>query len=240
MTGTILALAFLSAINPKLLGVDLLLIDNARPRRMFACFLLGGMGVALTIGLLDVFVLKSDTISTQGSASAGLDLVIGVPLVAVGTLLATGRLHGRRKAPAPAEAVTVTAGGGAGAGTGEAPPPKKEGWAQRVLREPRPGVAVVVGALCGTPGALYITALHDLVTGKSSTASQAVAVVVFVVIEFSLVILPWAFLELRPEGTKAQIKRSQDWLTSHARQLMAGVAIFIGLYMAISGLVRLL
>jgi hypothetical protein len=117
---------------------------------------------------------------------------------------------------------------------------KKEGWAQRVLREPRPGLAVAVGALCGTPGALYISALHDLVTGNSSTATQAIAVVVFVVIEFSLVIIPFAFLELRPEGTKVQLKRAQDWLTAHARELMAGVAIFAGLYMAISGLVRLL
>lgn len=227
MTGTFFALAFLSAVNPKLLGVDLLLIDNERPRRMFACFLLGGMGIALTIGLLDVFVLKSDTLSTQGSASAGLDLAVGVPLVVIGVLLATDRMHGRKNEPVPA-------------GPGVEQPAKKEGWAQRVLREPRPGLAVAVGALCGTPGALYITALHDLVTGNSSTATQAVTVVVFVVIEFSLVIIPFAFLEFRPEGTKVQLRRAQDWLTTHARQLMAGVAIFAGLYMAISGLVRLL
>ncbi len=42
MTGMFFALAFLSAVNPKLLGVDLLLIDNERPPRMFACFLLSG------------------------------------------------------------------------------------------------------------------------------------------------------------------------------------------------------
>src|ERR1039457_3454327 len=141
MTGTFFALAFLSAVNPKLLGVDLLLIDNERPRRMFACFLLGGMGLALTIGLLDVFVIQSDTLSTQGSASAGLDLVVGVPLVIIGVLLVTGRLRRRRKkAPAPA-----APGGGRR--------PKREGGARGVLRGPRPGLAVVVGALCGTPGA---------------------------------------------------------------------------------------
>ena len=225
MTWTIFALACLSAINPKLLGVDLLLIDNERPRRMFLCFLLGGMGLALTIGLLDVFVLQSDTLSTQGSASAGVDLLVGVPLVAAGVLLATGRLHGQRKAPAPA---------------GAGPQSKKEGWAERVLREPRPWLAVLVGALCGLPGALYISALHDLITGTASTASQALAVAVFILIEFSLVIIPYAFLEFRPEATKVTIKRTQDWLTAHARQLMAGVAVFAGLYMAISGLVRLL
>ena len=224
MSAEFFGLALLAALNPKLLGVDLLLIENARPRPMFVCFLLGGMGMSLTVGLLDVFVLQADAISTQGSVSAGLDLVLGVPLVAVGALVATGHLHGRRQAPAPA-------GGGQ--------PPKKEGWAQRVLSEPRFGLAVLIGAVAGTPGALYITALHQLVTGKSSTAVQAVAVVVFVLIEFSLVIIPFLFLVVRPEATKTQVKRVQDWLMSHARELMAGVALFAGGYMVISGLVRL-
>ena len=81
--------------------------------------------------------------------------------------------------------------------------------------------------MAGTPGALYITALHDLVTGNSSTATQAVAVTVFVFIEFSLVIIPFALLVFRPEGTKARLQHAQDWLMSHARQLMAAVAIFV-------------
>ena len=145
--------------------------------------------------------------------------------MAIGVLVATGRLHGRHRAAAPA---------------GDAQPPKKDGWAQRVLGEPRFGLAVLIGAVAGTPGAAYITALNQLITGKSSTAAQAIAVVVFVVIEFSLVIIPFAFLVARPEATKAQLKRAQAWLMSHARQLMAAVALFAGGYMVISGLVRLL
>jgi hypothetical protein len=224
MNAAFFGLAVLAALNPKLLGVDLLLIENARPRPMFLCFLLGGLGMSLTIGLLEVFVLQADAISTQGSASAGLDLALGVPLVIAGVLVATGRLHGRRRPPAPAR--------------GEQP--KKEGWAQRVLGEPRFGLAVLIGAVAGTPGASYITALHQLVAGKSSTAAQAVAVVAFVLIEFSLVIIPFVFLVARPEATKAQLKRAQDWLMSHAQQLIAAVALFAGGYMVISGLVRLL
>ena len=71
------------------------------------------------------------------------------------------------------------------------------------------------------------------------TAAQAVAVVIFVLIEFSLVIIPFVFLQVRPESTKAGLQRAQDWLMSHARQLMAAVAMFVGAYMMISGLVRL-
>jgi Sap-like sulfolipid-1-addressing protein len=227
MNAEFFALAFVAALNPKLLAVDLLLIENRRPRAMFLCVLFGGLTVALTIGLLDVLVFQADAINSQKTVSASVDLALGLVLLAVGGLVTTGRLHARRKTPVPA-------------GSGQSEKPEtKDGWAKRVLAEPRLGLAMLVGALVGLPGAAYLSALHDLVTGKSSTATQVVAVVIFVLIEFSLIIIPFAFLELRPEATKAALKNAQDWLLGHARQLMAYTALILGAYLAISGLVRL-
>jgi Sap, sulfolipid-1-addressing protein len=223
------ALALTAAFNPKLLAVDLLLIENRRPRAMFLCVLLGGLTVGLTIGLLDVLTIHADAINAQKAASAGVDLALGLLLLAVGALVATGRLHGRRKAPAPADG-------------GQLEPPrkvKKDGWAQRVLAEPRLGLAMLVGALIGLPGAAYLTALHNLVTGHYPPTTQIVAVVVFVLIEFLLIIIPFAFLELRPEATKAALKHAQDWLLGHARQLMAYIALILGAYLTVSALIRL-
>ena len=230
MNAQFFALAFIAALNPKFLAVDLLLIENRRPRAMFLCVLLGGMTVALTIGLLDVLVFHADAISSQKTVSAGVDLAIGLLLLAVGALVATGRLHGRRKAPVPAAD-----------GEPEKPEKKerKDGWAERVLAEPRLGLAMLVGALCGIPGASYLTGLHILVTSKSSTANQVLGVILFVLIEFLLIIIPFAFLELRPEATKAALKNAQDWLAGHARQLMAYTALILGAYLAISGLIGL-
>ena len=227
MNAEFFALAFASALNPKLLALDLLLIENKRPRAMFLCLLLGGLTVALTIGLLDVLVFHADAIKAQASVSAGVDLALGLLLLAVGGLLATGRLHGRRKAAVPAGDRQPDK------------PEKKDGWAQRMLAEPRLGLAMLVGALVGIPGASYLAALHNLVTGQSSTATQVAAVVIFVLIDFLLIIIPFAFLELRPEATKALLKRSQDWLLTHALQLMAAIALLLGAYLAISALVRL-
>jgi hypothetical protein len=224
------ALAFSAALNPKLLALDLLLIENRRPRAMFVCVLLGGMTVALTIGLLDVLTIHADALKAQGKVSAGVDLALGLLLLAVGALLATGRLHGRQRTPVPA---------------GTMPPEqpakkdKKDSWAARVLAEPRLGLAMLVGAIIGLPGASYLTALHHLITGKYSTVTQVIAVIVFVIIEFLLIIIPFAFLELRPEATKALLKRTQDWLLGHALQLMAGIALILGAYLTVSGLVRL-
>jgi uncharacterized membrane protein YedE/YeeE len=229
MNAEFFLLAFTAALNPKLLAIDLLLIENRRPRAMFLCVLIGGLTVGITIGLLDVLVFHLDAINSQKTVSAGVDLALGLLLLAVGGLVATGRLHGRRKATVPAD------GGDPDRPESE----KKDGWAARVLAEPRLGLAMLVGALCGIPGAAYLSGLHILITSKSSTANQVVGVILFVLIEFLLVIIPFVFLELRPEATKAALKNSQHWLLAHARQLMAYTALILGAYLAISGLVRL-
>jgi Sap, sulfolipid-1-addressing protein len=228
MNAEFFALAFFAALNPKLLAVDLLLIENRRPRAMFLCVLLGGLTVGLAIGLLDVLVFRVDAISSQKTVSAGVDLGLGLFLLAVGALVATGRLHGRRKAPVPAR---------------DGPPEKpekekKDGWA-RLLAEPRLGLAMLIGAVCGIPGASYLTGLHILITSRSSTANQVIGVVLFVLIEFLLIIIPFAFLQLWPEATKARLKTAQDWLMGHVRQLVAYTALILGAYLAISALVRL-
>jgi Sap, sulfolipid-1-addressing protein len=211
-------------VNPKLLGVDLILMGNRRPRLMFVCFLLGGMGLALTIGLLDVFVVHADAIQSQGSASAALDLCLGVPLLVIGVLLVTGHLPGRRQRPAEASHG----------------PPRKDGWVQRVLLEPRYGLAVLIGAAAGTPGAAYLAALHQLVNGGASTAVQALSVAGFVVVEFALVIIPFLFLTVRPEATEMATRRFKEWIVGHARQLLTAIALLVGGYMVLSGALRLL
>jgi Sap, sulfolipid-1-addressing protein len=227
MNAEFFALAFFAALNPKLLAIDLLLIENRRPRAMFLCILLGGLTVGLTIGLLDVLVFHIDAVNSQKTVSAGVDLALGLFLLAVGALVATGRLHGRRKAPVPA-----------GDGHPEQPE-KKDGWAQRALAEPRLGLAMLIGAVCGIPGASYLTGLHILITSKSSTANQVVGVVLFVLIEFLLIIIPFVSLQLWPEATKARLKTAQGWLVGHARQLMAYTALILGAYLAVSALIRL-
>ncbi len=229
MNAEFFGLAFLAALNPKLLALDLLVIENRRPRAMFLWLLAGGLTVGVAIGLLDVLVIRADAIKHQASVSAGVDLGLGLLLLAAGGLAASGRVHRRSRSPDPA-----------GNGSGSQPPDKKEGVAQRLLAEPRLALAALVGAVIGIPGAAYLTALHQLVSGKSSTTTQVVAVFVFVLIAFLLIIIPFALLELRPDATKRQLSHAQAWLLGHARQLICAVALLLGAYLTISGLVRLI
>lgn len=221
-------LAIGSALNPKLLAIDLVLARNRRARAMFLCVLGGAFVVALAIGLIDVLVIKAQAIDAQRRASAGLDLALGVLLLTTGSLIFARRLPRRRQ-------LAPSAGGDSRGIRAD-----KNGWARRVLREPRPGIAVVIGAIIGLPGALYLTALHKLVAGHWSTTTQVIAVVVFVVIELSLIVFPFLFLEFRPANTTAMLERSQGWLLTHARQAIAWIAVLLGGYLVISALIRLL
>ena len=230
MTAEFFALAFSAALNPKLLALDLLLIENRRPRAMFVSILAGGMGLAVAIGLVDVLVVQASAVNHQKSVSAGVDLAIGVILLALGLLIIAGILPPHRKAHASAR----------GSGAPAPKPEKGDNWAQRNLREPRLRLAFGVGLLVGLPGASYLIALHNLIAGKYSTAVQVVAVIVFVIIEFLLIIVPWLLLELWPAGTAAFLRRAQTWLAGHAKQLVAWICVLLGLYLVISALVRLL
>lgn len=225
MTASFIGLACLSALNPKLLVIDLLLMGNRRPVAMFVCFMLGGIGLALTLGLVDVYVLQADTIKTQASPSAGLDLALGIPLLVIGALLASGRVHRRQRRPHAPPA--------------DKPPSKIQAWAQRILHEPRFLLAVVIGAVVGTPGAEYLVALHEVKNGQAPTAVRGVDVLTFVLIEFALVIVPFVFLVARPESVKAAVERFKAWLLKHALQVMGAVAVVAGGYMVISGALRL-
>jgi hypothetical protein len=236
MNAEFFGLAFLAGLNPKLLALDLLLIENRRPRAMFLWLLVGGLTVGVTIGLLDVLVFHLDAINNQRSVGAGVDLALGLLLLAAGALVGTGRLHGRRKAPVPVGDRPPEKRGGREGREGNE---RKDSLAQRLLAEPRLGLAVLVGAVIGIPGVSYLTALHHLVAGNYSTATQVIAVFVFVFIAFLLIIIPFAFLELRPETTKARLKRGQAWLLSHAKQLVVAIALLLGTYLTISALVRL-
>ncbi|MGC2404464.1 MAG: GAP family protein [Acidobacteriaceae bacterium] len=156
---------------------------------------------------------------------AAIDLALGIPLLVVGALLATNHLHihRRRRHLPPKKRLS-----------------KLESWTLQALHEPRYGLAVIIGLVVGIPGASYLLTLHHLVASKTPAAIAVVSVLVFVAINFAPVIVPFAFLRVRPRRTEKAIKRLKDLIVSHERQIAAAVAVFAGAYMVISGTLRLL
>jgi hypothetical protein len=228
VNATFFALAFIAAANPKLLAIDLLLIENRRPQAMFACLLGAGIVTGVTIGLIILLVIPANEYHTQRRASADLDLALGLILLLIGGLMVTGmlaRLWARRSQSARQPDRERKA---------------RKDWARRALRQPRLGVAFLVGFICGLPGAAYLSALHNLHIGKFSAGTEVAAVVVFMIIAFLLIIVPWVLLLIWPGGTANALRRTLAWLTGHALALIAWICILLGVFLTISGIVRLL
>ena len=93
------------------------------------------------------------------------------------------------------------------------------------MHEPRYGLAVIIGLAVGIPGVSYLLALHHLVAGKTPAAIAVLAVLVFVTINFALVIVPFAFLGVHPQRTEKAIRGFKDWIAAHERQIAAAVAL---------------
>jgi Sap-like sulfolipid-1-addressing protein len=222
------ALAFIAAANPKLLAIDLLLIENRRPQAMFGSLLAAGILTGVTVGLIVIQVVPASAIHSERQASASLDLALGVILLLIGGLVMTGilaQIWARRRR------------------SGRQSAKKRNGytdWAQRALREPRLGIAFLVGFICGLPGAAYFTALHNLLASKSSTGADFAAIVVFVIIEFLLIIVPWLLIAIWPDRTAHAIRWILAWVTSHAMALIAWICLLLGVFLTVSGVVRLL
>jgi hypothetical protein len=223
MNAAFFGLAGLAALNPKLLVLDLILVANRRPRPMFVCFLLGGLGLGVAVGLLDVLILHLDAIKPQNHASGGVDLALGIALLALVGLLASNRLRVQpvRQTHRYHESTLKTR-------------------VTQALREPRYGLAALVGVAVGVPGASYLLALHRLISSTVPTPVQVVAVFTFVTISFAPVIVPFGFFLSRPEGTERAVKRFQAWVNRHLRQIATVVALLAGGFMVITGVVRLL
>ena len=225
------ALAFIAAANPKLLAIDLLLIENRRPSAMFASILAAGIATGVIVGIIILLALPASAYHSERQASAGLDIAIGAVLLLVGGLLMTGiltRVWSRRRR---SDRSGKTSGNKRKFGTD---------WVQQALREPHLWVAFLVGFICGLPGAAYLTALHNLRHSKTSTGVEVVAVFIFMIIAFLLIIVPWVLLLVWPTGTADALRGALAWVTGHAIALIAWICVLLGVYLTISGIVRVL
>jgi Sap, sulfolipid-1-addressing protein len=280
VTAEFFVLALAAAVNPSLLAVDLGLVVNQRPRAMFVAVLLGGLAMAVAVGLVYVLVLRFSLGIDASGLGGGAHLALGIVLLALAWALFTRRLPRRRQrkpdadpkpgadpgadpepstgpegsgdpepsaSPAPSARTGTSAVVAASPATRAGAKPEeqattqeKNGRIQRILRQPRPGLGFLMGLLLGTPGAIYLAALHGLVHSHSSTSVEVLAVILFAIIEFALLIIPLIFLITRPHAAAAFIRGMQDWLLRHGRLLLGYVALIAGIYLTIDAIVSLL
>ena len=204
-------LALLAALSPTALLVGAVYLGSARPRLVGTLYLAGAILMSLVMGIAVIVILRNVGLNLhrQHSARYGLRLGLGVLMLAAGTVLAKRK----PKMPDPEKA--------------------KQGFVSRMIANPAPGSAFVVGLLLFAPGVTFIAAVQVIATANVSNEESIVALVVVVVINAALVWLPLILHLVAPGVTTRRLTAFNAWLRANGNKiliwvLLVGGAILVG------------
>src|ERR1700743_682263 len=166
--------------NPTLLAAVTIMMLLPDPKRLITGYLLGAYLSSIGLGMAIVFSLHSSSgvESSKKTLSPLEDLVFGAILIIVGWALLSGRIAHLKESRKRRHEEK------------HGPAEEKESLPERLLGRGSMGITFAVGALLSLPGASYFVALDKMSKLNWPTATTALAVIVFCLIQQLLLELP--------------------------------------------------
>jgi len=214
--------AVTAAFNPTLLAAVTVMLVLDNPKRLLLGYLLGAMMTSITLGLVIVFALggsSSGTSSAKHTINPILDITLGLLILVIVFVVATGRDHKRRARSERKKAEKA-----------DKPPPK---W-QQALSGGSARTTFVVGALLTLPGASYLAGLNDIAKQDLSNTGVVLSVIGFNLIMLSLLEIPLLGYAFSPDRTSAAVQRFSAWLNRSGGR----IAMVLGLVLAAALIAR--
>jgi Sap, sulfolipid-1-addressing protein len=210
-------LALLSALSPTALLITAVYLGSARPGLTSLFYLAGAVLVSVVMGVVVLFALRSAGLnhSDQRAARYGLRLGLGALLLAA-AFIATRKPRSRTPAKV------------------------QHGLLSRMVADPAPLSAFVVGLLVFAPGVTFIAALQVIATARADLEVTTLAVLLVVVINVLLVWLPITLHLLAPHATEKRLKAFNSWLRANGRTVLTGVLVAAGGIMLFDGIYGLI
>jgi hypothetical protein len=207
-------LALLAALSPTALLVAAVYLGSARPRLVGAFYLTGALVMSLVMGVVLLAVLRSAHLNrpAEHSPRYGLRLGLGILLLIAAAVVA-------RRKPRPPDPRGV-----------------QKGIMGRMIADPAPLSAFVVGILVFAPGVSFLAAVQVIATAQASADLTALALLIVVVINVLLVWLPIVFHLVAPGVTTRYLTSFNAWLRAHTKAVLVCVLIAVGGIMAINGI----
>ena len=186
-------LALLSALSPTALLIAAVYLGSARPGLTSMFYLVGAVAMSFVMGVIVLLALRSAGLNhpDQHAPRYGLRLGLGIVFLAAGTLVAARK----RRHPDHAK--------------------QHHGLVSRMVAEPAPLSAFVVGLLVFAPGVTFIAALQVIATARAGPDLTVLAVILVVVINVLLVWLPIMLHLVAPKVTERRLRAFNHWLRAH-------------------------
>lgn len=213
-----LALALAASIYPPAVAAVIALGRGRQLRSRVFAFVLAAFLTTYASGAVMLFLLEElgATTAVSRSASAAIDLVLGVLLIALAVRLKRRRPHDHRQPEGP----------------------RKPSKIDRYLESRR--LAFVLGfTLYLVPSPIYVGAVKAIADARLSTASELLSLAVTVAVMLWLIELPMLMLLIVPGRAERALDETNRWFARNGRTVAIIASAAAGTYLAVKGLLDL-
>jgi Sap, sulfolipid-1-addressing protein len=205
----------LAALSPTAVLVGAVYLGSANPRKATLLYLIGAITVTVIVGIIVLVALRAGGLSLPGNRTPRYGVRLGLGGLALG-----GGIFMARRKPKPPDPDKK----------------KKPGLMARMMARPGPVAAFATGLIVFAPSASFIAAIQVIATSHSSTLATSLTLTAVVLIDVTLVWLPFLFYLARPEATTRRLKSFNGWLRAHGHALVAGTLTIAGLALVADGI----
>ena len=207
-------LALLAAISPTALLVAAVYLGSTRPRLVTAFYLAGALAMSLVMAVVLLAVLRGANLQrpAEHTPRYGLRLALGILLLAAAVVVA-------RRKPRPPD-----------------PAKASQGFVSKLVADPAPMSAFLVGILIFAPGVSFLAAVQVIATARAGFDVTALALIIVVVINVLLVWLPILFHLVAPAAATRYLTGFNGWLRAHGKIILICVLVAVGGIMVVNGI----
>jgi hypothetical protein len=207
-------LALLAALSPTALLIAAVYLGSARPRLVTAFYLAGAVLMSLIMGVILLLILRSANLQRPAEHTPRYELRLGLGIL----ILAAAVVVARRK-PRPPD-----------------PDKPPKGIVAKLVADPGPLSAFLVGLLIFAPGVSFLAAVQVIATARASFDLTAIALITVVVINVLLVWVPIVIHLVAPEFATRYLTAFNGWLRAHGKLILICVLVAVGGIMIVNGI----
>lgn len=215
---TVFLMALAVSTEPFRLGMTVLLLNRPRPVADLLAFLCGGFVMAITVGLVVLFGLRS-AVDSADFTLPKVQIGMGAAALVLAAVVAVVRFPRKRD--------------------GDAEPGRLSRQARRLVNTEGPWVAGAAGLGIALPSVDFLAALAVILAAEATAAHQIGALVMFTVVAFALVEIPLVAYLFAPDRTRAAMAGLNTWFAANRRKSMAITLAVIGVVLLTVGLITL-
>ena len=207
-------LALLAALSPTALLIAAVYLGSTRPRLVTAFYLAGAVVMSLIMAVVLLAVLRSVGLQRPAEHTPRYDLRLGLGIL----LLAAAAVVARRK-PRPPD-----------------PAKANRGFVSKMVADPAPLSAFLVGILIFAPGVSFLAAVQVIATAQAGFDQTVLALIIVVVLNVLLVWVPIVLHLVFPEATTRYLSTFNGWLRAHGKLILICVMVAVGGIMVVNGI----